>query len=571
MFRFFLVFLLISFNAFSQVKTYQLVCYGIDKEYNYQKFFTDSVAVIAQVDSLSNSFLANGYLLSEIESALWVNQKLSVYFKLNNQYQFARIENGNIEAQLLNKILSDKQKFRNKNFTVLEINRLRNSLIAWYENNGYPFAQVWLDSLSMAKNELSLKLFANPNQNITIDTIKLAGDAKIDSKYLNAYLGIRNGDNYQENKIAALNRRLKDLSFISQPKDPEILFSGDKATINLFLNKQNANQFDGILGFLPNAATGKLQITGDFRLKLQNALKHGEQVEFNYKGLPQQSQELLFKAGYPYIFNSKLGFDIDFNFFKKDSSFLNLSTKIGFSYLFSPDKQLNFFIDNYNGNLVGNADSTESTGLPAFTDISATFYGIGGFISRLDNKITPIRGYRCYIQAGLGERSLNKTQNFNPDDIPDFAGNATQFKLQADLNYYLNLWQKSVLYFRNQSAALIGTKLFTNEAFRIGGFKVLRGFDEQSILASSYLVQTLEYRYMIEKNSFLFTFFDQALINQDINSINNALRNPFGFGAGINFQTKIGIASLSYALGKQPNNPINLQNGKIHFGLVNYF
>ena len=98
----------------------------------------------------------------------------------------------------------------------------------------------------------------------------------------------------------------------------------------------------------------------------------------------------------------------------------------------------------------------------------------------------------------------------------------------------------------------------------------MRGFNEQSILVSSYIVQTIEPRYYIEKNSFLFAFYDQAFIKQ---SFVSGLKTdiPAGFGAGINFETKLGFMSLMYALGKQQNNPLNLQTGKIHFGLISYF
>jgi len=46
---------------------------------------------------------------------------------------------------------------------------------------------------------------------------------------------------------------------------------------------------------------------------------------------------------------------------------------------------------------------------------------------------------------------------------------------------------------------------------------------------------------------------------------------PFGFGAGFTFQTKAGLLSLSYAMGKQKNIPLDLQKGKIHFGITSYF
>ncbi|MBL0343162.1 MAG: hypothetical protein IPP71_21210 [Bacteroidetes bacterium] len=46
---------------------------------------------------------------------------------------------------------------------------------------------------------------------------------------------------------------------------------------------------------------------------------------------------------------------------------------------------------------------------------------------------------------------------------------------------------------------------------------------------------------------------------------------PFGFGAGITFETKLGIFSFNYALGKEFDNPIRFKAAKIHFGLINYF
>jgi hypothetical protein len=46
---------------------------------------------------------------------------------------------------------------------------------------------------------------------------------------------------------------------------------------------------------------------------------------------------------------------------------------------------------------------------------------------------------------------------------------------------------------------------------------------------------------------------------------------PMGFGTGITFETKLGIFSLNYALGKEFNNQIVFRAAKIHFGLINYF
>ncbi|MCB0765000.1 MAG: hypothetical protein KDB84_09855, partial [Flavobacteriales bacterium] len=46
---------------------------------------------------------------------------------------------------------------------------------------------------------------------------------------------------------------------------------------------------------------------------------------------------------------------------------------------------------------------------------------------------------------------------------------------------------------------------------------------------------------------------------------------PLGFGAGATFETKAGLFSLTYALGQQFQNPIELRTGKIHFGFISLF
>ena len=112
--------------------------------------------------------------------------------------------------------------------------------------------------------------------------------------------------------------------------------------------------------------------------------------------------------------------------------------------------------------------------------------------------------------------------------------------------------------------------MFDNELIRIGGLFTLRGFDEESIFATFYSIATVEYRYILEQNSFLYLFFDGAYYEKD-NVKGYVSDRPIGFGAGMSFDTKAGIFSISYALGKQFDNPILFRSAKIHFGFINYF
>src|SRR5690606_4431434 len=116
----------------------------------------------------------------------------------------------------------------------------------------------------------------SPAERIIIDTIRMVGSARVSEGFISSYLGIKKQEPYQEQKIQLIDKRIKELPFLKQVRKPEVEFLSDKARLTLFLNKENANQFDGLIGFLPNQITGKLQLTGDFRLRLQNALKQGE-------------------------------------------------------------------------------------------------------------------------------------------------------------------------------------------------------------------------------------------------------------------------------------------------------
>jgi hemolysin activation/secretion protein len=105
---------------------------------------------------------------------------------------------------------------------------------------------------------------------------------------------------------------------------------------------------------------------------------------------------------------------------------------------------------------------------------------------------------------------------------------------------------------------------------RIGGIHTLRGFNEESLFASSYSIFTAEIRYLLDQNSAVFLFCDVAWYERNLKSgyFNDT---PKGFGAGVFFQTRAGLFSFTYALGSEQGNPILLRGSKVHFGFINYF
>jgi hemolysin activation/secretion protein len=113
--------------------------------------------------------------------------------------------------------------------------------------------------------------------------------------------------------------------------------------------------------------------------------------------------------------------------------------------------------------------------------------------------------------------------------------------------------------------------IFRNELFQIGGYKLLRGFDEESIYATRYGVITMEYRNLVGLNSYLFTFMDAGWVKNKYQSVNIA--NSFiSGGLGIVFETRAGLLNMSFAVGRRNDVKFDLrQAAKIHFGYINFF
>jgi hemolysin activation/secretion protein len=307
------------------------------------------------------------------------------------------------------------------------------------------------------------------------------------------------------------------------------------------------------------------------RLALLNSLGRGELFDINWRRLQEETQDLKAKANFPFLFNTPFGIDYQIKLYKKDTTYIETNQNIGIQYSLTGTDYFKVYANPKTSSLLSTKGLESLTVLPPYADISATIYGIGYRTERLDYRFNPRKGYSLTVSAGAGNRRIKKNSKLNPSLYDSLKVVSAQYNSDFEGAVYLPLIQRSAIKIGLQSAwQYNSTKIFVNELFRFGGLKTLRGFDEESILASSYVIGTLEYRFIFEENSFINLFFDQGYYENKVPE-KSIYAHPFGFGAGISFQTKAGIFSLNYALGSQFGNPIFLRSGKIHFGIVNYF
>jgi outer membrane protein assembly factor BamA len=513
----------------------------------------------------------NAYLTATYDSIIGDSLMLTAYLSFGNPYKWASIKKGNADEGVLNEIGFRENSYNNKPVYFIEVKHLEEKLITYYENNGFPFAAVMLDSIIISDSIISAQLKVTKNKEVKIDSVIIKGSAKINAAFIYSYLGIKPGSLYDESKLKKINSRISELQFVRSKAPSTIKFTDKYSKLILNLENKKSSQFDGIVGFLPNSQTGKTVITGTVHLMLQNGLLgRGELIDVNWQRLQAQTQDLKLHLVYPFLLNTPFGVDYNFEIYKKDTSFDYVNNNIGLQYLLTGGNYFKIFYNNKVSSVLSTSGLEYITTLPPYADITTNMYGLGLKYEKLDYRFNPRKGFSVLTNVSVGSKIIHRNSNINPVVYNGLTLTSTQYNADFDGSIFIPVKSRSTIKVGMKSAILQGKSIFQNDLFRIGGLNTLRGFNEQSIYASAYSIFTLEYRLILEQNSYLFLFADGAYY-QDYSTSQHIADTPFGFGPGISFETKVGIFSLTYALGKQFNNPIELGSGKIHFGVISHF
>jgi hypothetical protein len=377
-------------------------------------------------------------------------------------------------------------------------------------------------------------------------------------KPIQQIIGIRSGDLFSIDKLKEVDARIEQLTFIDAIKPSDFVFSKDGMTLFLYLKASKSSNVNGVLGLQPNPVSQKIGLTGELQLKLNNALRRAEQLDFNWRSIKPATQLLNLRLLYPYLFNSLLGTEVKLNLYKRDSTFLELKSTLGIQYQVGRHWQLKGMFSYFGSNRLYAANS--SAEFLNVTSLKNSMYGLGVNYKKLDYLPNPRAGLAFQLDGFIGQRSV----------LNDSSGKVLNAKVSMNLEHFIPLHKRWVIRYQVSFDTYLAPSIFSNECYRFGGLNTQRGFNEEQFLATTKSVNQVELRYLLDRNSAVFAFFDQSIYE---NRSNNSYQKdtPMGFGVGANIGSTVGIFSLAYALGLEKNNPFDARSGKIHFGYIAYF
>lgn len=526
-------------------------------------FAVDSGSVARTVADLRMAMIAKGFLAASCDSCFARRDTTRCRFHLGQAYRWARLGAGTVPPEIASAAGFRERFYRQRPITPAQVSKLVEGLLQECENNGYPFALVQLDSLRATDGGMVASLRMERGRLVTIDSVIVRGTARVSPRYLQAHIGIRPGDLYNESLVRSVDNRTRELAFLTAKRPAYMLFSPEDTKLYLFLDARPASNFNGVLGLAQDATTGKVRFTGDLDLKLRNALHRGEAIGLNWRSLQDRTQNLLLGLNYPFAFNTPFGTDLSLKLFKRDTTFLEVTSGAALEYLLHRGDKVRLFVNSKSSKRLGRLTSF----VPGLADVQLTSYGLGLVRERYDYRFNPRSGLGLDIQASVG-RKRSTTAIFG--DSTTLEVRSVQYEMQGQTAWFIPLGRRATVKIGAQGGSMMNGQLYTNELFRIGGIKSQRGVDEAGIYCSSFAIGTLEYRFLFEQNSNFFLFLDQGWW-EDRSRPSLLTDTPIGFGAGTSFETKAGIFSLSYALGRQFSNPVELRGGKVHFGFTSLF
>ena len=562
---------------------------GLARLCDYQSRQPDSLSAIVELRAVLRKLQAQAYLSASIDSLERKDSLLYAHLYLGEQLSWARLRNGNVPASLLRQTGFREKSFRDRPLDLAQLRQAQEGLLEFLENHGYPFAQVWLDSLDASQGQLAAALYHETGPLILFDGIETEGEVKISKAFLQSYLGIRPGSPFSRRRVLEVRDRIRELPFLQEEKNAQVAFLDEQAVVRLYLQKRKASKFDFLIGVLPTTEAGpdrRFLITGTLNAELQNQFGQGERLAVSFEQLRPGTQELELSFSYPYLLQLPFGIDLGFAQYKRDSTYNDLIFDLGIRYFFQRGNYLKAFWNRTSSRLltIDEQRLLSTRELPEQLDLQNASFGLEYQYRQLDYRLNPRRGWSLFLRASAGFKTIEPnpaiTELSDPAD-PEFnfsvlydslEERSTQYRLVGQLEQFFPLFQSSALLLRNRSGWILspGQAIYRNEQFRIGGNRLLRGFDEESLFVTLYSVFSLEYRLLIDRNSYFYLFGDYGYIEDRTVAVRRFDR-PFGFGAGLSFETRAGIFGISLAIGRQQDNPVDFRNPKVHFGYVSLF
>lgn len=525
---------------------------------------------------ISTNLISNGYFNFTFEGSQFElssdSQKVNLFLNVDEgQPTFVKdIFIKTSDSVNVDDFISSLNYLKGEIFNRYEIETSISSLLTDFENRGFPFAAIKIQSVYFYDDSVSNEHYADlyitleEGRQSKIDKIEVTGNTSTKDYVIIRELRIDTGEEYSQQKIDNLPRRLNKLRYFDPVPVPQFYIdSQNNGVLLVNVKERNTNNFDGIIGYVPAAKDNESgYITGLVNITLRNIFGTGRAAAIRWQKPTRSNQELELKYLEPWLFS--FPFNLNAELFQRiqDSTYVQRRIGGALEFLATEDISASAFISTEE------IIPTERQ-VPVFTvyNSSSLTTGLGLRIDFRNDPIATTSGFLFETSYSFTNKKINGPAEYI---TPETETNISLQRVTIGFGAFYEIFSRNVLAFSVSGKELNGPFFEQSDLWRFGGTRSVRGYREEQFLASRIAWSNLEYRLMLTPRSYAFLFLDAGYYFLDADPERGIAQQEdyiFGYGLGITIETAIGLLGVSFALAEGET----FSEGKIHFGIINEF
>ncbi len=435
-------------------------------------------------------------------------------------------------------------------------------LLRSYDDAGYPFAQVWIDSLAVdgELGRVDLSLYVVEGRQGAVQKIEVEGLEKTRPELVIRMSGIREGTPYDGEVLRDAYLRLKGSGVFDGVSYPQLRVSADGTGVDAVLvveETKRSNSFAAVIGYAAENAKEEDQLSGLVRLRMNNiggTLKDLH-VFWTNDGNGRSETRIQYRDRFflGRLFTAGVGLE-----------------QIGQDTLFtwqSVGIEAGRPAGRIGGNLVGfsarmNADRNVFSTGPL---LRSWRFRLGGGLSLVRGD--PLKHSFSDVRAGF---TVARKQSYGRDSADDLTVN--QYILDFDGAGSLGLPRSTAFFLELVYKGLESVEdvVPLSEQYYVGGARTLRGYRENQFHGRRVALARAEFRIGGSPQENLYVFIDNGYILQETLTEDGVLGEDLfktGYGFGLRTRSQVGVVGLSFGLGEE----VSLGQAKVHILLEQNF
>jgi len=506
------------------------------------------------VETMLNAYRNEAYLLSHVSGVTMDVDSAGREIGMEVQIECGPRCYGSAIALEGNRALSEERFVRLTGLMVgdfLGEEKIRKGLeavIAWYRDNGFPYAEVRIAGFSIDESGgVRLKIVFREDKHVRLGTISVDGNRVTREGVILRQFGLRPGDTFSLTEIERGRERLI-LSDLYNRVDEVDLQKGDypyKVDLGVVVEEGSPNALSGMAGMVPGPG-GRMRLTGMLHLFLGNLWGTARQIDLRWMGRGEGNSQLDLRYREPWIGSSPISGEFRFAQELRDTLFHRL--EVAFVGSGPIDRGLEVRMGyQYQRIYSGRVDSNTDRG----SNRQSLLLGIS---RSAPPSVETGRYWGVDLECLIGRRRIYGTPYGEIEGTAQFSATLWRGR-RHDLR--LALGGKTI------ESRIRPTPAY--HLFSVGGSETVRGYAEDRIWGNRACWERVEFGFGISGDSRYLVFYDLGIFD----TVGDGRGGEFiqGYGVGARIGSTLGAMAVDYAL--SPG--VGPLEGRIHAGWVRDF